>query len=159
MGYLAAFWRLGTVVLSTSFVAGIVLVGLAGLYLGPKCVNNPGKPHSICVLVRSSQVGGALIALGVTISGVFALICAIEIQTRYFPTRNPSKIINEKYASRLHEIKEELSSRRSSQAQTLLHSQLSSAPENRNCSASRQISSELTSSQCFLDYHSSVVSI
>ncbi|XP_075251504.1 uncharacterized protein LOC142343971 isoform X2 [Convolutriloba macropyga] len=93
----------------------IILVGMAGLYLGPKCVSQPGRRDSICVIVRSSQVGGALIAVGVTITVVFILIAGIEIQTRYFPFKQRASFMDEQYARRLQEIREEVYHRRASQ--------------------------------------------
>ena len=68
-------------------VAGIILIGLFGLILGPMCYGKPGAPHSVCKAVRSQHVAAALLSIGVTVAIVLVVILIIEIYTRKFDNR------------------------------------------------------------------------
>ncbi|XP_063717985.1 uncharacterized protein LOC134845071 [Symsagittifera roscoffensis] len=84
---LSSLWRVFTPVVSTIAVAGIIVIGLFGLVLGPLCFSNPGSPDSICKVVRSQLVAAALLSIGVTVATVLIVIIVIEVYSRNFAPR------------------------------------------------------------------------
>ncbi|XP_063717882.1 uncharacterized protein LOC134844984 [Symsagittifera roscoffensis] len=85
--FLTSLWRMLTPVVSTIAVAGIIVIGLFGLVLGPLCYDSPGSPNSICKVVRSQLVAAALLSIGVTVAIVLIVIIVIEVYSRKFDAR------------------------------------------------------------------------
>ena len=50
--------------------------------VGPVCYSNPGKPHTVCRIVRSQYVAAALLSVGVTVLTVLIAIVIIELYSR-----------------------------------------------------------------------------